>query len=148
LSSGPDQAIYSFRGADSRCFERLETMNRNYTHPPERVLSFRASIVSAALHVIAQNEGPERELTPTKQSNRAVRLVTAQGELSEDIFAAKEINRLIGGIDMLDAGNHMGNREGEETRSFGDIAILYRNHSQEERLEECFRRRNPYIVAG
>lgn len=77
-----------------------------------------------------------------------VRVVEASGEMGEAIFTAKEINRLIGGIDMLDVEeNHSG--EQRRVRSFSDIAVLYRTHRQAQLLEKCLRQEGiPYVVAG
>lgn len=68
--------------------------------------------------------------------------------MGEAIFTAKEINRLIGGIDMLDVEeNHSG--EQRRVRSFSDIAVLYRTHRQAQLLEKCLRQEGiPYVVAG
>lgn len=146
----PDQAIYSFRGADAGCFERLAAdypelytirLKDNYRSGPQ--------IVSGALAVIGKNEGIERELVPVREKGSPVRLVTASGEMAEDIFAAKEINRLVGGIDMLDTEADLADRYEGKTRSFRDIAILFRTHRQEELLEKCLRKEGiPYVVAG
>ncbi|HBN81580.1 MAG TPA: hypothetical protein DD433_09415, partial [Ruminococcaceae bacterium] len=63
------------------------------------------------------------------------------GDLPEGIFVAKEINRMIGGIDMLQAhassaaeGKNPGSGN---ARSFSDIAVLYRTNRQAELLEQC-----------
>lgn len=157
----PDQAIYSFRGADAACFERLiqdlpDTkmirLEQNYRSTPE--------ILSAAVHVISGNGG-DHTLIPMMEKGGPVRIVDASrhvdemassgkdGEMSEDIFIAKEINRLIGGIDMLDAHGRFGLHEGRQQRSFGDIAVLYRTHRQAALLEYCLQKEGiPYIVTG
>ncbi|XOQ47728.1 MAG: DNA helicase [Eubacteriales bacterium] len=146
----PDQAIYSFRGADARCFERLAA-----DYPGLRTIRLKenyrskAPIVTGALAVIEKNKGSERELFPVRGKGKPVRLVTVSGEMAEDIFAAKEINRLIGGIDMLDAQEQAETRDKGKARSFGDIAILYRTHRQGELLEKCLQKEGiPYVVAG
>lgn len=138
----PDQAIYSFRGSDARCFEKLREdypqitticLEQNYRSTPQ--------ILEAASGVISQNDGPERRLIPQRQAGTPVRLVTASGEMSEDIFVAKEINRLIGGIDMLDAQGHLETGDDLRARSFSDIAVLYRTNRQAELLETCLKKR-------
>lgn len=144
----PDQAIYSFRGADGACFERLRKevpelltirLHRNYRSGPQ--------IIKGALSVMNENPGQERRLTPLKREGVPIRVVTATGEKAEAIFAAKEINRLIGGIDMLDMENPSSDRE--RVRSFGEIAILYRTHRQAELLEACLKKEGiPYVVTG
>lgn len=146
----PDQAIYSFRGSDERCFEKLKEdwpnvtticLEQNYRSTPQ--------ILDVASNVISQNRGQKRRLIPQKRKGVPVRLVTAAGEMSEDIFAAKEINRLIGGIDMLDAQGHQEMGDGHRVRSFSEIAVLYRTNRQAELLETCLKKEGiPYVVAG
>lgn len=142
----PDQSIYGFRGSDARCFARFAahwpaaktvTLSRNYRSTPQ--------ILRAALPVISRNEGPERVLEAQRESGGPVRLVTAEDEFSEAIYVAKEINRMVGGIDMLDA------QSGgcSHPRGFSDIAVLYRTHRQAEALEKCLGIEGiPYLVAG
>lgn len=150
----PDQSIYGFRGSDARCFERLEKdwpgllkirLMENYRSTP--------AVVEGSLAVISKNPGEERTGIPRKKAGLPIRLVTEGSELSEGIFAAKEINRLIGGIDMLDAQDYAGSSRAEEPThggySFADIAILYRTHRQAEVLERCLRKEGiPYVTAG
>lgn len=145
----PDQSIYGFRGSDARCFDRLEEdyprlrrirLTTNYRSTPE--------ILSGALTVISHNEGPERVMEAAGKSGRPVRIVKASDERNEAIFVAKEINRLIGGIDMLDVQEEE-RRLGRGVRSFADIAVLYRTHRQARILEYCLRQEGiPYVVAG
>lgn len=146
----PDQAIYSFRGSDAACFDKLQgdypeittvRLEENYRSTPQ--------ILKAASGVIARNEGPVRRLVSRRENGTPVRVVIAQSGMSEGIFAAKEINRLIGGIDMLDAQGRFGNEEGRRVKSFSDIAVLYRTNRQAELLETCLRKEGiPYVVAG
>ncbi len=144
----PDQSIYGFRGSDAHCFERLKedwpelrriSLLQNYRSTPE--------ILRCALPVISHNDGPERMLLPQRPSGATVRLLTAESDLSEAIFVAKEINRMTGGIDMLDAQSLSGSSA--QPRSFSDIAVLYRTHRQAQLLEKCLRKEGvPYLVAG
>lgn len=144
----PDQAIYGFRGADAYCFEKLKTdfpalqeirLTRNYRSSPE--------ILTSALSVISRNPGEERILLPQLPKSEKPVFVRAESDLSEAIFIAKEINRMVGGMDMLDAQSFLGGQE--KARSFSDIAVLYRTHRQEELLEQCLRKESiPYAVAG
>lgn len=142
----PDQAIYGFRGADSLSFQRfcgekgteIIQLKKNYRSTPE--------ILTASREVLKREDGM---LAAVRASGLPVRLVQSQGEKGEAIFAAKEINRLVGGIDMLDAQEEFSGRDDRRIRSFGDIAILYRTHRQAELLETCLRREGiPYVVAG
>lgn len=146
----PDQAVYGFRGSDPACFERLmadmpklQTIRlvQNYRSVP--------SIVHGAAGLISNNEGQPRELVPWKKEGLPIRLVTAKSEMSEAIFTAKEINRLIGGIDMLDAQDRTEQEDKKRIKGFSDIAVLYRTHRQAELLEKCLRQEGiPYVVAG
>lgn len=145
----PDQSIYGFRGSDAHCFSRLETdypklktiyLRDNYRSTPE--------IIACALGLISNNEGKERSMRAFKPAGVPVRLATASGEMGEAVFIAKEINRLIGGIDMLDVEENHGG-ETKKIRSFSDIAVLYRTHRQAQLLEKCLRQEGiPYVAAG
>ena len=80
---------------------------------------------------------------------------SAKGEMAEAIFTAKEINRLVGGMDMLDTetqqdrGAAKGGKEERTARSFNDIAVLYRTHRQAALLEKCLKKEGiPYVVIG
>lgn len=142
----PDQSIYGFRGSDARCFDRLAAdlpelqvvrLVRNYRSAPE--------ILRCALPVIDRNPGPVRQLTPQRPLGQPVQLVTADDDFAEAVFIAKEINRMVGGIDMLDA-----HAAGDSApRGFSDIAVLYRTHRQAEVLEKCLTIEGiPYTVTG
>lgn len=144
----PNQAIYGFRGADKTCFDRLRQqypemkevrLVKNYRSSPE--------IIDSAVHVLGVGE--EEKLIPVRQKNGPVRIVSAAGSMSEGIFAAREINRLIGGIDMLDAEKKSGKIEESRIRGFGDIALLYRTHRQASVLEKCLRKEGiPCVIWG
>lgn len=150
----PDQSIYGFRGADAGCFGRLQEEFPE-TSCIGLVENYRSTeqILRAALCVISENPGKERTLHPNAEPEKTgsipVRLVHAKGSMAEAIFVAKEINRLAGGIGMLEA--HAAQWEGGEqpVRGFGEIAVLYRTHRQGELLEKCLRQEGiPCIVAG
>ena len=143
----PDQAIYGFRGASGRCFQRLledcpqarvVRLTENYRSTPE--------ILAAALPVIRENPGGDRTLRPNRPSGRAVRLVETGGGAQEGAWIAGEIARLTGGVDMLEAQSL--DRERED-RAFSDIAVLCRTRRQLESMERCLRRRDiPCVVSG
>ncbi len=141
----PDQSIYGFRGADAHCFERFfesypDTeqirLVQNYRSTPE--------IIHSALPVVGRSSA---ELRPNRENGADVRLVEAESPFSEAIFIAKEINRLVGGVDMLDA--HTAKKRDSKVRGLSDIAILYRTHRQAEVIEHCLIQEGiPYTVAG
>lgn len=145
----PDQSIYGFRGCDPKVFDRLLAeypdpvtvrLEENYRSAP--------AILQAALRVISHNEGGERAMQARKRDDLPVRIVSAEDERREAIFVAKEINRQIGGIDMLDTDEN-GTGQERPVRGFSDIAVLYRTHRQAALLEKCLRQEGiPYLVAG
>ena len=143
----PDQAIYGFRGASSRCFARLRAdvpgqqqiyLQENYRSTPQ--------ILQAALPVIEQNPGGPRILHANCLPGTAVRLVQAADDFNEAVFIAKEIGAMAGGVDMLDAQKLSHERE---ARAFSDIAVLCRTHRQLELIESCLRHDDiPCLVSG
>lgn len=143
----PDQSIYGFRGASGRCFERL-TEDFPDTQVIRLVENYRSApeILHASTAVIAHNPGAERILSPNRPSGPAVRLVMAADDFSEGIFVAKEIARLAGGVDMLEAQR---TRRDDNVRAFSDIAVLCRTHRQLELIEKCLIHDDiPCIVSG
>ncbi len=139
----PDQSIYSFRGAASDCFSGLCE-----DEPETRVIrlqeSYRSTpqILHCARQAIARNAG-EHALSPVRDGGEAVRLVECASPLSEGIFVAKEIARMVGGLDMLGKGRE------EKWRSFGEIAVLARTHRMLRTVEQCLRQEGiPCLVAA
>lgn len=143
----PDQSIYGFRGATGDCFRRLQEdfpetreirLVENYRSAPE--------ILRAAIPVINQNPGDPRTLSPNRPSGTAVRLIYTADDFAEGVFIAKEIGRMTGGIDMLEAQNA---DHGRDIRAFSDIAVLCRTHRQLELIESCLRHDDiPCVVVG
>lgn len=151
----PDQSIYGFRGSDFRYFakfteeipgSRQVRLTQNYRSTPE--------IIAAAQAVIAKKAAGDdnRLLNPTRESGVKVRLIESNDEFAEAIFVAKEINRMVGGIDMLDAHIRPAARQARpdsQSRGFADIAVLYRTNRQAAVLEQCLLKEGiPYLVAG
>lgn len=142
----PDQSIYGFRGADSTCFERLKeeyddleliSLKENYRSSPQ--------ILEAAATVIRASE----RLCPNCPDNEPVRIIQAGSPMGEAIFIAKEINRMAGGIGMLEAHQAAWEHPDKKIRSFDEIAVLCRTHHQAELVEKCLRTESiPYIIAG
>lgn len=144
----PDQAIYGFRGADPRCFERLAEENadlevirlkENYRSSPQ--------IINAAAALWNRNK--EESLHPNRRDGAPVRLVKAAGPMGEAIFIAKEINRMAGGIGMLEAHQAAWKNGDRTLRGFGDIAVLCRTNRQADLVERCLQKESiPYVRAG
>lgn len=144
----PDQSIYGFRGSDPRCFNnffedfapvRQIRLTQNYRSTP--------AILSCAQSVFSQTGG--RVLEAHKEGGAKVRLLEAEDAFSEALFVAKEINRLVGGVDMLDAHSLPAAAEKASKWGFGDITALYRTNRQAQTLEQCLLKEGiPYTVAG
>ncbi|SFP79880.1 TIGR00375 family protein [Oscillibacter sp. PC13] len=142
----PNQSIYGFRGASSRCFDRLSAdfsnaqeihLTENYRSTPE--------ILQAALPIIISNPG-DRRLSPHQLSGPPVRLVQASDDFAEALFIAKEIGRMAGGVDMLESQKLGHDRA---VRAFSDIAVLCRTHRQLDLVEKCLRHDDiPCIISG
>ena len=142
----PDQSIYGFRGADAECFEKLAEdypdlevigLKENYRSAPQ--------ILTAAETVMGRGE----RLRANCPDNVPVRVVQAAGPLAENIFIAKEIGRMAGGVGMLEAHREAWENGGRKVRGFGDIAVLYRTNHQAHLLEKCLKKEGiPYVVAG
>lgn len=146
----PDQSIYGFRGSDSGCFVKMQ---REYPETRQISLEYNyrstGHILNSALAVIGNNPGMERKLKPWKEEGTPVRIVEATSKGSEAVLVAKEINRLVGGMDMLEAQNYFAQKGAAGQRSFRDIAVLYRTHHQARLLEKCLQKEGiPYVVRG
>ena len=150
----PDQSIYGFRGADSACFERLKkeyddlevvSLKENYRSAPQ--------ILKAASAVIGEAESGEQKeremLHPNRPDGVPVRIVRAGSPMGEAIFIAKEINRMAGGMGMIEAHQTAWEHPEKKVRSFDEIAVLCRTHHQAELVEKCLRTESiPYVIAG
>ena len=149
----PHQSIYGFRGSDYRYFDifmedfpsfQLIRLNLNYRSTPE--------IIKCAEGLLLEKEGSSFALQATKKSGPKVRLVKTGGDFSEALYIAKEINRMVGGIDLLDTHRLAAadkKDEGKTRRAFSEIAVLYRTNRQAERLEECLLKEGiPFTVGG
>jgi uncharacterized protein (TIGR00375 family) len=141
----PDQAIYSFRGADVAYFLRFATdftdarvvrLTRNYRSA--------APIVAAAVQAIAPSTlVPGRRLDPARLDPEApqVGLYQARSAADEADFVVRTIDELVGGLShrsldtgRIDAHAAMGGL------SFGDIAVLYRTDAQSGTLVDALSR--------
>ena len=143
----PDQSIYGFRGASGRCFQRLRQAYPDAAeiHLAEKLpLRPRYSTGGGFGHP-SQFRRPAN-FAPTPSEGPAVRLVQAADGFSEAVFIAKEINRMTGGVDMLEA-QALGHER--EARAFSDIAVLCRTRRQLELVEKCLRHDDiPCVVSG
>lgn len=145
----PDQAIYGFRGAHARYFTDL-----TQAFPQARLIqlatNYRSTqvLVEAAQAVIGHNRA--RQAGPV-QAHRGpgtlLHLYTAPSELAEGIAVVRQISRMVGGADMVQADQH--SRRLDHTRSFSDFGVLVRTGQQATTLEQCFLQEGlPYRLIG
>ncbi|GAB3854471.1 UvrD-helicase domain-containing protein [Micromonospora andamanensis] len=141
----PDQAIYSFRGADVGYFlrfsqdftdARLVRLNRNYRSS--------APILAAAVQAIAPSSLVRgRRLDPARLDPEAalVGRYAAAAVADEADFVVRTVDELVGGLShrSLDSGRIDGR---STTLSFSDIAVLYRTDSQAAPIVDALARAN------
>ncbi|MFC0004244.1 UvrD-helicase domain-containing protein [Micromonospora siamensis] len=141
----PDQAIYSFRGADVGYFlrfsqdftdARLVRLNRNYRSS--------APILAAAVQAIAPSSLVRgRRLDPARLDPEAplVGRYAAASVADEADFLVRTVDELVGGLShrSLDTGRI----DGRSTAlSFSDIAVLYRTDAQAAPILDALSRAN------
>ncbi|WP_229399122.1 UvrD-helicase domain-containing protein [Micromonospora okii] len=141
----PDQAIYSFRGADVGYFlrfsqdftdARLVRLNRNYRSS--------APILAAAVQAIAPSSLVRgRRLDPARLDPEAplVGRYAAASVADEADFVVRTVDELVGGLShrSLDSGRI----DGRSTNmSFSDIAVLYRTDAQAAPIVDALARAN------
>jgi len=150
----PDQAIYTFRGADFRFFARLQEDFPSYRlFHLEKNYRSRISILKAAEALIQNNSDRfPLKLKPHSDEKGKIQLRFVGNEQAEGISIVHEIGQLIGGIDMLQAhgqGKIIPSQAADREFGFSDFAVLFRTGQQAAALEECFLREGiPYRVVG
>ncbi|MGC9667051.1 UvrD-helicase domain-containing protein [Planosporangium sp. 12N6] len=132
----PDQAIYSFRGAEVSFFlrfsadftdARMVRLTRNYRSS--------APILAAAVQAIAPTTlVPGRRLDPARVDPNApqVTVYAAASVADEADFVVRGVDALVGGVShrSLDSGRVDARATPGAALSFSDIAVLYRTDSQ------------------
>ncbi|UWZ44958.1 UvrD-helicase domain-containing protein [Dactylosporangium matsuzakiense] len=134
----PDQAIYSFRGAEVSFFlrfagdfstpdvdARVVRLTRNYRSS--------APILAAAVQAIAPTTlVPGRRLDPARLDLEApvVGLYPANSVADEADFVVRTVDELVGGLSHRSHDNRVDSRTTIGAMSFADIAVLYRTDAQ------------------
>jgi uncharacterized protein (TIGR00375 family) len=135
----PDQAIYSFRGADVRFFLRFSAdfgtrevdarvvrLTRNYRSA--------APILAAAVQAIAPSTlVPGRRLDPARLDPEAplIGRYAAASVADEADFVVRTVDELVGGVSHRSHdGGRVDARLATGAVSFADVAVLYRTDSQ------------------
>ncbi|MGQ1948164.1 UvrD-helicase domain-containing protein [Geofilum sp. OHC36d9] len=132
----PDQSIYGFRGSDLRLFFKFETafkpavfgLTRNYRSVP--------GVIKAAARVIGHNAlRSHLLLTPQRAGRDKVTLFSAPTPEQEAAFIAAEIEKKVGGTNLLSGGKAF--FEGDY--GYSDVAVLYRSHLVGRQLLKAFK---------
>jgi DNA helicase-2/ATP-dependent DNA helicase PcrA len=130
----PDQAIYSFRGAEVGFFLRFADdfpaarevrLTRNYRST--------ATVVDAALGLVAPDTlVPGRTLTAAAPGNGPdrVTLHSAADEAAEAAFVVGTIERVLGGSDLTALLRGAADPWTDAVHSYADFAVLYRTDAQ------------------
>ncbi len=149
----PNQAIYGFRGADTRYFHsfgddfpgaKVQYLKENYRSA--------ANLLDASSQVIVASgvaAAPKLVAALYVQGRLVIR--ETRSDKAEAEYVVHQIERMVGGTSHFsqDTGRLEGGADPGEERTFGDIAVLYRVNSQNTPLVEAFERSGiPYQVAG
>ncbi len=151
----PHQSIYGFRGASPGYFDAFErefpdvrriALSRNYRSPRPVRIAARSLICAGPAEITVPASMEE-----TEKDDRRIRLVETRDDFNEALFITKEINKMMGGVDMLDAQIFGPGAacSSVSRRGFSDFAVLYRTHRQAAVIEQCFVKEGiQYKVAG
>ncbi|HEV7454766.1 MAG TPA: ATP-dependent helicase [Candidatus Saccharimonadales bacterium] len=139
----PNQSIYGFRGASGSIFAQFMTdfpdgtritLTANYRSVPQ-VVALANNIFTADAPLIAQTNRPG-----------SVRAVQVLNEYSEANWVTAEIQRAIGGGDMLRA---VSDDDRNSHRTLRDFAILYRSRSAATTMQKIIDESGlPYQIVG
>ncbi len=131
----PDQAIYGFRGSDSRYFNRFQT-----DYPEAQVIrltqNYRSAenILSASSRMMEPqpNPGgmPRGRLWSGIEERASITVLENPSEKAEAVAMGKRIEQMMGGTGFHSLDFHTRNMLGDETLSFSDFAILTRTAAQ------------------
>ena len=137
----PDQAIYGFRGADVRFFERFQEdfpgtqvvrLTRNYRS--------NRNIVSLSSQMIAPTGSSQQSVPVLEDDPNLIALHEAPTEKAEAEFVVQTIEQMLGGHTFfsIDSGRSVHHDGGDF--SFSDFAVLYRTEAQTPALAEALKR--------
>lgn len=136
----PNQSIYAFRGAGEAMFDRFR---EDFPKVEEINLTVNYRSVPAIV-TLANTIFPNApQLESYRKEPGSVRLVQTLNEYSEAAYVLGEVEKGIGGSDMLKASGHT---DVHEPR---DYAVLYRTHRAARALQRAFAEAGvPYQIAG
>ncbi|MDY6852707.1 MAG: ATP-dependent helicase, partial [Thermodesulfobacteriota bacterium] len=135
----PDQAIYGFRGADAAYFQRfIKDFPKAKTVSLTQNYRSTGTILKVSAQVIANNPGDGRpELVAGRQGPAKVTTAVLPTPRAEAEFVAAGIERLLGGTSHYALNSGRADPTGNSNLSLGDVAVLYRLHTQAEPLAQA-----------
>jgi DNA helicase II / ATP-dependent DNA helicase PcrA len=139
----PNQSIYGFRGASGSIFEQFIA-----DFPATTKIALTANYRSAAEIVAIANAvfGGDTPLAAQTNKAGAVRAVQVLNEYSEANWVLSEIQRMIGGGDMLLA---VSDDDRMVHRTLRDFAILYRSRAAAQAIQKAIDASGlPYQIVG
>ncbi len=133
----PDQAIYSFRGADREFFLRFR---EDYPSIQEIFLSrnYRSlGTILRASESVLDASSETRGLEAQRSGDNPVRVVRLPNAATEGMFITRTIDSMLGGSTFFsfDSGRVTGP---DDKLGFGDFAVLYRLNAVGDMLEDAF----------
>ena len=149
----PDQSIYGFRGSDFRYFNRFKE-----DFPQARILflkkNYRSTqtILDASFQIIQPDykENEKERLFSDREGIKKIKICKAASEKAEATFIGKNIERLVGGTGFHSVDfKKIDNYTDTPSKSFADIAILFRTLKQIEPFSKVFNKAGiPFQVAS
>jgi DNA helicase-2/ATP-dependent DNA helicase PcrA len=137
----PDQAIYGFRGADVRFFQRFPEdfptaqvvrLTRNYRSDRH--------IVTLSSQVLGRAGGEPRSVAVRASEPSLITLHEAPSEKAEAEFVVQAIEQMLGGHSFFSIDSGRTENGTGDAVSFADVAILYRTEAQTPALVEALQR--------
>ncbi|MCA9371856.1 ATP-dependent helicase [Candidatus Woesebacteria bacterium] len=127
----PNQSIYAFRGSNSAIFSQIAEDFPN-TNTITLDINYRSQKhiidVGSCLFPSAPKQAPFSE-----QNDGETVLLQTENEFSEAHWVVEKIEQLVGGTDLLQAGD---NAYKEHSTTFRDIAIVCRTHYLNKYIEK------------
>ena len=136
-----NQAIYGFRGADVRFFERFQDdfphaqvvrLKRNYRSQPH--------IVALSSQLMAQSDFQPVSVSARAAESPRIILHEAASEAAEAEFVVRTVEQLLGGHSFFSIDSGRAVEAATDNLSFADIAVLYRTEAQAPALVESLQR--------
>ncbi|HUC90384.1 MAG TPA: ATP-dependent helicase [Patescibacteria group bacterium] len=139
----PNQSIYGFRGASGGIFERFKQDYPGHV-AVELTVNYRSASAVVGLGNAIFTSGPQ--LTAFSQVPGAVRAVEVLNEYSEANWVLNEIQRAVGGGDLL---HTVSDGDSNTECTFRDFAVLYRSRAAAITFQKLLQESGlPYQVVG